>query len=207
MARLWAVIDGFIPDISASAAPSQEALLKSLADAQLLLGAILQRNQELLQAQNGEIKQLSATIAQMATRLDGLNERNAQASIPLAPPKRPATQKVVAPKPGATGPVSLAPERNSLIQATLRFRLGVSCLCGCSERLEQITRIVERRETPTTCFCMAQSAQIRPILATSKRSAGPFIRAGFPRCPRAHWEARLFSITSCRRGRAVRASL
>jgi hypothetical protein len=91
------------------AAAAQDALLKSLAEAQQRATAIAQRNQDLLQAQAAEIKRLSETVSQLATRVDGLGVRNAQAAVPPAP-KKPAAPKIVQHKPEAPAPLSLAPE-------------------------------------------------------------------------------------------------
>jgi hypothetical protein len=95
---------------AAQAIAAQDALLKGLADAQQRATAIAQRNQDLLQAQAAEIKRLSETVSQLATRVDGMNVRNAQAAVPPLAPKKPAGPKVVAPKPAAPAPLSLAPE-------------------------------------------------------------------------------------------------
>jgi hypothetical protein len=93
------------------AAAAQDALLKNLVDAQQRAAATAQRNQELLQAQAADIKRLSDTVAQLATRVESLSVRNAQAAV-VAPsaPKKPAAPKAVAPKPAAPAPLSLAPE-------------------------------------------------------------------------------------------------
>ena len=92
-------------------AAAQDAVLKNLADAQQRAAVTAQRNQELLQAQAAEIKRLSDTVAQLATRVEGLSVRNAQAAVAAPPaPKKPAAPKVVGPKPAAPAPLSLAPE-------------------------------------------------------------------------------------------------
>ena len=91
------------------AAAAQDALLRNLADAQQRAAATAQRTQELLQAQAADIKRLSDTVAQLATRVDSLSARNAHAAVPPAP-KKPAAPKVVAPQPAAPAPLSLAPE-------------------------------------------------------------------------------------------------
>jgi hypothetical protein len=93
-----------------AASAAQEALLKSLADGQQRAAAIAQRNQDLLQAQATELKRLSDTVSQLATRVDGLGMRNAQAAVPLPVAKKPAAPKSVAHKPDAPAPLSLAPE-------------------------------------------------------------------------------------------------
>jgi hypothetical protein len=90
------------------AAAAQDALLRNLTDAQQRAAAVAQRNQELLQAQAADIKRLSDTVAQLATRVDSLSARYAQAAVPPAP-KKPAAPKV-APQPAAPAPPSLAPE-------------------------------------------------------------------------------------------------
>jgi hypothetical protein len=90
------------------AAAVQDALLKSLTEGQQREAAIAQRNQELLQAQAAEIKRLSETVAQLATRVEALTVRNAQAAVPPPAPKKPAP-KVVQHKPEAPAPLSLAP--------------------------------------------------------------------------------------------------
>jgi hypothetical protein len=90
------------------AAAAQDALLRNLTDAQQRAAAVAQRNQELLQAQATDIKRLSDTVAQLATRVDSLSARYAQAAVPPAP-KKPAAPKV-APQPAAPAPPSLAPE-------------------------------------------------------------------------------------------------
>jgi hypothetical protein len=95
---------------ASQAIASQEALLKSLAQAQQNATAIAQSNQDLLRAQAAEIKRLSDTVSQLATRVDGLGVRNAQAAVPPLAPKKPAAPKVVTPKPSAPAPMSLAPE-------------------------------------------------------------------------------------------------
>jgi hypothetical protein len=92
------------------AAVVQDALLKTLTEAQQRATAIAQRNQELLQAQDAQIKRLSDTVSQLATRVEGLSARNAQAFVPPPAPKKPAAPKVVAPKPSAPAPLSLTPE-------------------------------------------------------------------------------------------------
>jgi hypothetical protein len=91
------------------AAAAQDALLKSLAQAQQNAAAIAQRNQDLLQAQAAEIKRLSEAVAQLTTRADSLSVRNAQAAVPPPAPKKPAP-KAVHHKPAAPAPLSLAPE-------------------------------------------------------------------------------------------------
>jgi hypothetical protein len=95
---------------ASQAIAAQDALLKSLAQAQQNATAIAQRNQDLLQAQAAEIKRLSDTVSQLATRVDGLGVRNAQAAVPPPAKKKPAAPKVVAHKPEAPAPLSLAPE-------------------------------------------------------------------------------------------------
>ena len=110
----WHGHDGALLTASSGVSPrapeaAQEALLKSLAEAQQRMAAATQRSQELLQAQDAEIKRLTDTIAQLATRLDAMSARNAQGSVPPPQPKKPAP-KVVAPKPSAPAPLSLAPE-------------------------------------------------------------------------------------------------
>lgn len=95
-----------VPAPQATAA--QEAMLKGLTDAQQRATAIAQSNQELLKAQAAEIKRLSDTVAQLATRVEGLSVRNAQAAVPLPAPKKPAAPKVVAPK-HEPAPLSLVP--------------------------------------------------------------------------------------------------
>jgi hypothetical protein len=85
----------------------QDALLKSLTEGQQREAAISQRNQELLQAQAADIKRLSDTVAQLATRVEALSMRNAQAAVPAAPRKPP---RVVQHKPSEPAPLSLAPE-------------------------------------------------------------------------------------------------
>jgi flagellar basal body-associated protein FliL len=92
------------------AAAAQDALLRNLAEAQQRATAIAQRNQELLQAQDAQIKRLSDAVSQLATRVDGLGVRNAQAAVPLPAPKKPVAPKIAAPKPAAPAPLSLAPE-------------------------------------------------------------------------------------------------
>jgi hypothetical protein len=89
---------------------AQDALLKSLAQAQQNATAIAQRSQDLLQAQAAEIKRLADSVAQLSTRVDGLRVRNAQAAVPPPAPKKPAVPKVVQHKPDAPAPLSLAPE-------------------------------------------------------------------------------------------------
>ena len=89
------------------AAAAQDALLRNLADAQQRAAAAAQRTQELLQAQAADIKRLSDSVAQLATRVDSLSARNAHAAVPPAP-KKPAAPKV-APQPAAPAPLSLAP--------------------------------------------------------------------------------------------------
>ncbi len=94
---------------SAPASPTQDALLKSLVEAQQNTTAIDQRNQDLLQAQAAEIKRLSDAVSQLATQVDALNARAAHAVVPPHALKKPAP-KVVAPKPAA--PVPPTPEEN-----------------------------------------------------------------------------------------------
>ena len=88
---------------------AQDALLKSLAEAQQRETAIAQQNQQMLQAQGAELKRLSDTVSQLAARVDALNARNAQAFAPPPAPKKPAAAHVVAHKPAAAAPLSLAP--------------------------------------------------------------------------------------------------
>jgi len=95
---------------ASQAVAAQDALLKSLAQAQQNAAAIAQRNQDLLQAQAAEIKRLSDAVAQLSTHVDGLSVRNAQAAVPPPAPKKPAAPKVVQHKPAAPAPLSLAPE-------------------------------------------------------------------------------------------------
>lgn len=95
---------------ASQAVAAQDALLKSLAQAQQNATAIAQRNQDLLQAQAAEIKRLSEAVAQLSTHVDGLSMRNAQAAVPPPAPKKPAAPKVVQHKPAAPAPLSLAPE-------------------------------------------------------------------------------------------------
>jgi hypothetical protein len=92
------------------AAAAQDALLKSLAQAQQNAAVIAQGNQDLLRAQAAEIKRLSETVAQLATRVDGLGVRNAQAAVPPPVTKKPVAPKVVQHKPSEPAPLSLAPE-------------------------------------------------------------------------------------------------
>jgi hypothetical protein len=92
------------------AVAAQEALLRNLAEAQQRATGIAQRNQDLLQAQAAEIKRLSEAVVQLATRVDGIGVRNAQAAVPPPAPKKPAAPKTVAHKPDAPAPLSLAPE-------------------------------------------------------------------------------------------------
>jgi len=113
-AFLWHGYDGaqFVAALKAAPAPqaaAQEALMKGLAEAQQRATAIAQRSQELLQAQDAQIKRLSDTVSQLATRVDALSVRNAQASVAPPAPKKPVP-KAVAPKPSAPAPLSLAPE-------------------------------------------------------------------------------------------------
>jgi hypothetical protein len=96
---------------AAQAIAAQDALLKSLAQAQQNANAIAQRNQDLLQAQGVEMKRLSNAVAQLTTRVEGLSVRNAQAAVPLPAPKKPAAPKIVQHKPEAPAPLSLAPEK------------------------------------------------------------------------------------------------
>ena len=91
----------------ASAPLAQDALLKSIVEAQQNATAIDQRNQDLLQAQTAEIKRLSDAVSRLATQVDALNVRAAQAVVPPHTPKKPAP-KAVAPKPAA--PVPPTPE-------------------------------------------------------------------------------------------------
>ena len=92
-----------------AAISAQDALLKSVAEAQQRAAAIAQGNQQLLQAQAAEIKRLSDTVAQLATRVDAMGLRNAQAAVPPHEAKKPAAPKAVAHKPAAPAPMSLAP--------------------------------------------------------------------------------------------------
>ena|SRR5579871_4658038 len=91
------------------AAAAQDAQLRNLVDAQQRAAAVAQRTQELLQAQAADIKRLSDTVAQLATRVDSLSARNAHAAVPFAP-KKPAAPRVAASQPAAPAPPSLAPE-------------------------------------------------------------------------------------------------
>jgi hypothetical protein len=91
-------------------AAAQDAVLKSLADAQQRQTAIAQQNQQLLQAQAAEMKRLSDTVAQLASRVEALSGRNAQAFAPPPAPKKPPAPKIVEHKPAAPAPISLAPE-------------------------------------------------------------------------------------------------
>jgi len=95
---------------ASQAIAAQDALLKSLAQAQQNATVIAQRNQDLLQAQAAEIKRLSDAVAQLSTHVDGLSVRNAQAAVPPPAPKKPAAPKLVQHKPVAPAPLSLAPE-------------------------------------------------------------------------------------------------
>jgi hypothetical protein len=95
---------------AAQAVAAQDALLRTLADAQQRAAVIAQGNQDLLRAQAADIKRLSDAVAQLTTRVDGLSVRNAQASVVAPAPKKPAVPKAVAAKPAAPGPLSLAPE-------------------------------------------------------------------------------------------------
>jgi hypothetical protein len=94
---------------ASQAVAAQDALLRNLAEAQQRAAVIAQGNQDLLRAQAAEIKRLSDSVAQLTTRVDGMSVRNAQASVATPAPKKPAAPKVVAHKPEAPAPLSLAP--------------------------------------------------------------------------------------------------
>ena len=98
--------------------PNVTNILQGLQQSQQAIAADAQRNQEMLAAQQAEIKRLSEQIAQVAGNLDSLRAsiQGAQASAP-PPIEKPPQKKKPAPKPSIEqhnaappNPPSLAPE-------------------------------------------------------------------------------------------------
>jgi hypothetical protein len=106
----WPKADSAQQAAATAAAAAQDALLKGLTEGQQQASAITQQNQALLQAQAAEIKRLSDTVSQLATRVESLSVRNAQAAVAPPPAPKKPPPKVVAHKPTAPKPMSLAPE-------------------------------------------------------------------------------------------------
>jgi len=88
--------------------------LEGLQRSQQGIAADVRRNQEMLQAQQADIKRLSEEIAQLAAKLDLLQgiAREAKAAAPSVhkpPPNKPASKPVVH-EPASQATVSLAPD-------------------------------------------------------------------------------------------------
>jgi hypothetical protein len=88
---------GGVPETLASFKATPVVSLKTFEQYQQAIAASLRRDQELLQAQDAELKRLSDQFSQLATKLDLLESkaRDAQATFvndPKAAPKKPATK-------------------------------------------------------------------------------------------------------------------
>ena len=104
------------PDISKTDEISQlKAALQGLQQSQQGTAVDLRRDQEMLQAQQADIKRLSEEVAQLAAKLDLLqgSARDAQASAPppvqRPVPKKPASKPAVR-EPASPTPLSVSPE-------------------------------------------------------------------------------------------------
>lgn len=94
-AFLWHYYSGSLSEPAISRLDEISQLKTTLQGLQSQQGAEVQRNQEMLQAQQADIKRLSEEVAQLTAKLDLLQSsaRDAEAAIPPThkpPPKKPA---------------------------------------------------------------------------------------------------------------------